>query len=296
MSERVSVIIPTLNAGKELPVLLNELHKQRHLVDEIIVVDSASTDDTNDICREDETVTLMAIEREDFDHGRTRDMALKQAAGEIVVFMTQDAVPANDCFIGNLIAPLSEPQVAVSTGRQLPKADATKMEHLVRSFNYPERSHVRSGEDIEAMGIKAFFTSDVCAAYRKDIYCSLGGFCYPVKTNEDMFYAATALKHGYKVAYAADALVYHSHNYTLREQYKRNYTQGYEIEKHRNLIGDVSQESEGVNLVKYVSKGLLKHGHVISFIHFGLDCCARYLGNRNGRRSYRNVEEHHHRK
>ena len=299
----ISVIIPTLNAERELPELLEKIKAQRlepmgtdpigtlpncvqtPMVSEIIVVDSESTDRTVAIA-EEAGARVLSVARKDFDHGRTRDLALRASSGHVVVFLTQDAVPVNEFFLENLIRLLSEEKVAVVTGRQLPKADASPMEKLIREFNYPAESHIRSEEDVDRMGIKAFFCSDVCAAYNRQNYLELGGFDYPLKTNEDMFFAAKAIRNGYRVGYAADALVYHSHNFSLKEQYQRNYIQGYEIEKHRELLGEVSQESEGMRLVKFVSAGLLRKGRIVSFIHFGLDCCARLLGSRAGRKKY----------
>lgn len=282
---KISVIIPTLNAEKEIPGLLAALRAQRFQSLEMIVVDSESADQTAAIA-EKAGVRVLSVARKDFDHGKTRDYALRESSGDIVVFLTQDAMPANDRFLENLIRPLSEEKVAVVTGRQLPKTDAVLMEKLVRTFNYPSESHIRSEEDVERMGIKAFFCSDVCAAYNRQIYLELGGFDFPLKTNEDMFYAAKAIRNGYRVAYAADALVFHSHNFSLTEQYERNYIQGYEIERHRPLLGEVSQESEGMKLVKTVSSGLLRQGQVLSVSRFGLDCCARLLGSRAGKKKY----------
>ena len=282
---RIAVIIPTLNAEKELPALLEGLAGQTVQPDEVIVIDSESGDRTVSLARA-AGAKVMTVARKDFDHGRTRDTALRACGGDIVVFLTQDAVPADRNFLENLIRPLGEEKVAVATGRQLPKADAAPMEKLVRAFNYPAESHIRSEADVPRMGIKAFFCSDVCAAYSREIYEALGGFDYPLKTNEDMFYAARAIRGGYRVAYAADAKVFHSHNFTLKEQYRRNRIQGYEIARHRDVLGDVSQESEGMKLVKSVSLGLLKQGRIFSFVHFGLDCCARLLGSRAGRKAF----------
>lgn len=283
MSNKISVIIPTLNAGKELPCLLAALQKQKRRIDEIIVVDSASLDETVEICKKNSLVKLLQIERKDFDHGKTRDMAFKESIGDIVIFMTQDAIPANSGLIDRLVAPLEEGKAVLSTARQLPKKDASRMEQLVRAFNYPEKSHIRSKNDIQRMGIKTFFCSDVCAAYKREIYFELGGFDYPIKTNEDMFFAAKVINSGYRIAYVADALVYHSHNFTLKEQYKRNYIQGYEIERHIEALNNVSQGGEGMRLVKFVSKELLKKGYIGSFIRFGFDCCARIMGSRAGK-------------
>ena len=282
---KISVIIPALNAEKDLPGLLKALSEQTIQADEIIVTDSESSDRTRQIA-EAEGARVIPVLRKEFDHGGTRDMALRASSGDIVVFLTQDAVPADSGFLEKLIRPLSEKGVAVVTGRQLPKESATRVERLVRTFNYPALSHVRSEADVEKMGIKAFFCSDVCSAYNREIYLELGGFEYPLKTNEDMFFAAKTLRNGYRVAYAADAQVLHSHNLTLKEQYQRNRVQGYEIERHRNLLGDVSQVPEGWKLVRYMSAQLLKEGRLVSFVHFGLDCCARFLGSRMGRRKY----------
>lgn len=283
----VSVIIPTLNAAKTLKELLSAIMNQDYPIEDILVVDSSSDDETMQICCRYEGVRVISIPKEEFDHGRTRDMALRQSKSDLIVFLTQDAVPADETFIRKLIAPLSDCSIAVSVGRQLPNQNATRTEALVRNFNYPPVSRIRSAEDIPRLGIKAFFSSDSCAAYRRDAYLQLGGFDYPLKSNEDMFFAARALRNGYRVAYTADASVYHSHNFSLRAQYARNYLQGYEIERHRTLLGEVSLNSEGMQLVKTVSKALLKEKKVGAVLCFGLDCAARWLGNRNGKRAYR---------
>ncbi len=89
-------------------------------------------------------------------------MALRESSGDIVCFMTQDAVPADDFYIENLIAPiLTDDRVAVSSGRQLPKDDARRFERLVREFNYGPESNIRTKADIATMGIKAYFATDV---------------------------------------------------------------------------------------------------------------------------------------
>ena len=214
-------------------------------------------------------------------------MALRESTGDIVCFMTQDAVPANNKFVENLIAPiLSDSQVVISSGRQLPKADARRFEQLVRAFNYTDVSYVRSKADVSKLGIKTYFATDVCAAYRKTQYVELGGFG---KTNmsEDMLMAAKAINAGYKVAYAADAVVYHSHNLTLREQYQRNYAIGAFLETNKNVVKCESEVGEGSKLVKSVSKSLISERNIPELFAFGFDCAARLLGNRAGRRSAR---------
>ena len=313
---KISVIIPTLNAERELPNLLTSLHTQKQKPDEIIVIDSESNDHTVDICKQDQSVKLLQIKRKDFDHGRTRDMAFRNAIGDIVVFLTQDALPANEDFLGKLIEPLlissasqvypqhklreqeeqEEPHgiIAISTGRQLPKSDATRTEQLIRTFNYPAISYIRSKADIPTMGIKTFFCSDVAAAYRRDVYLALGGFDYPIKTNEDMFFAAKAINVGYRIAYVAEAKIFHSHNLSLREQYRRNYVIGYEIERHKDILNKIlGLNREVARLVTYVSKGLLKHGHVINWLLFVFDCVSRLFGNKMGQKKYKQEVKRH---
>lgn len=287
---KISLVILTLNAGEEIGDLLKRLLAQTVVPNEILVVDSASTDNTASIAKEYPGVRVLSIERKDFNHGLTRDMALREATGDIVCFMTQDAVPADDKFVENLIAPiLSDGEIAISSGRQLPKADARRFEQLVRAFNYTDVSYVRSKADVSKLGIKTYFATDVCAAYRRSQYLELGGFG---KTNmsEDMLMAAKAINAGYKVAYAANAEVYHSHNLTLKEQYRRNYAIGVFLETNMDVVKCESEVGEGSKLVKSVSKSLISEGNIPELFAFGFDCAARLLGNRAGRRSARRIE------
>lgn len=292
MSERtVSVIIPTLNASDYIENLIACLNSQTIKPNEIVVVDSQSEDNTVELCGKYDNVRVIEILRKNFDHGGTRDMALKTCDSEFILFTTQDAVPCNECYIENLLKPFEDSEVVIASGRQIARDDAWPMEKLVREFNYPAVSHVRSKADLHKYGIKTYFFSDVCAAYRKDIYEELGGFEHPLKTNEDMFFAAKVIEKGYKIAYAAEAEVIHSHNFTLKEQYKRNVIIGAEIERHKELLNGVSTDAEGMKLVKYVVPRLLKQGRVFQFIRFGLDCCARKLGNSKGRKTVKNRRE-----
>lgn len=280
----VSVIIPTLNAQDNIGTLLDKLQTQTYPIKEIVIVDSESADKTIEICSLYPKVRIIYIKKSEFDHGKTRDIAIRTCDTDYVLFMTQDAIPYDNECVQKLLEPLSEEKIIIATGRQLARQDATPMEKLIRKFNYPNYSNVRSKDDLDKMGIKTYFFSDVFAAYNREKYLELGGFEYPLKTNEDMFFAAKVIRKGYKIAYVADAKVIHSHNFTLKQQYKRNYIQGYEIEKHKDLLANVSQNSEGIKLVKYVSINLLKKGRVLSFIHFSFDCIARFSGNRVGKR------------
>lgn len=283
----ISVIIPTLNAEHEIEDLLAALERQSLRPMEILVVDSASDDDTVPLVKMHEGIRLLQIERCDFNHGATRDMALRATTGDFVCFLTQDALPASDAYLERLVTPMvGDPSIALVSGRQLPKADARRFEQLVRSFNYPDSPSVRSKSDLNKCGIKTFFASDSCSAYRRTAYLDCGGFEY-VNTNEDMLMAARFVASGLKVAYEPGAEVYHSHNLTPSQQFARNRAVGMFLESHSDDLMHASEIGEGGRLVKAVSSQLLREGNLTEFIAFGVDCCARLLGNRAGRRAAR---------
>lgn len=283
----VSVIIPTLNAEHEIEDLLAALERQSLRPMEILVVDSASDDDTVPLVKMHKGIRLLQIERCDFNHGATRDMALRATTGDFVCFLTQDALPASDAYLERLVTPMvGDPSIALVSGRQLPKADARRFEQLVRSFNYPDSPSVRSKSDLNKCGIKTFFASDSCSAYRRTAYLDCGGFEY-VNTNEDMLMAARFVASGLKVAYEPGAEVYHSHNLTPSQQFARNRAVGMFLESHSDDLMHASEIGEGGRLVKAVSSQLLREGNLTEFIAFGVDCCARLLGNRAGRRAAR---------
>ena len=143
---------------------------------------------------------------EDFDHGGTRDEGIRMSDADVIVCMTQDAVPADENLIAELTEKLGEDGIAAAYARQLPGEDCDILERYTRRFNYPPESLVKSSADLERLGIKTYFCSNVCAAYCREIYCELGGFESGTIFNEDMIYAAKLIKSGYSIAYCAKAL------------------------------------------------------------------------------------------
>lgn len=293
---RISLVIPTLNAEDCVEALLCNLLSQKRAPDEIVVVDSSSMDSTAEIVRRlaeaNPCISLKVIERRNFDHGGTRDDAFRKwTTGDFVLFMTQDAVPADDEYIEHLLKPFDDPRIAVVSGRQLPKSDARPFERLVRQYNYPATSFTRGKEDIQTYGIKTFYTTDVCSAYRRTAFLECGGFPRPCNMSEDMYMAAKLVAAGYLVAYAADACVYHSHNLLPSQQYSRNYAIGAFLENNKEILMGASEVGEGAKLVKSVSAELVRTRQLGELFAFGLDCAARLLGNRAGRRDARKAEK-----
>jgi len=244
---RLAVIIPTLNAGPEFASVLESLKRQTVPPETIVVIDSSSRDGTADIARKS-GCDVEVITREEFNHGGTRNRGARKCKQDFLIYMTQDAIPARDDFLKNLIAPLVKGPAVAAYARQLPRKDAYPPEVFARNFNYPEQSQVKALADLPRLGIKAYFFSDVASAIRSDIFWKLGGFPEDVIMNEDMLFCARMLKGGYEVAYEANALVIHSHNYGLAQQFRRYFDIGV-FRSRANELAGAGASGEGVRFV-----------------------------------------------
>ncbi|RUM39332.1 MAG: glycosyltransferase family 2 protein [Desulfobulbus sp.] len=225
MTLSVSVIIPTLNGEKWLDSLLAALHKQTLAIADILLVDSGSTDNTLHIARRYK-VKIHTIEGRDFDHGTTRTLAAGLVTGDILVYMTQDAIPTAKDSLQRLIQPLAEEQVAAAYGRQLPAKDANVFSEHLRLFNYPDQSQIRCWQDRKRFGFKTIFISNSFAAYRRDVLAAHGFFPAKQLFGEDTLTVAKLIENGYCVAYVSEACVWHSHNYSITQDFKRYFDIG----------------------------------------------------------------------
>lgn len=258
----VDVIIPTYKPDKKLIQLLDQLLKQTVPVQRVILV---NTEEKylerliygSNFNEKYKNVSIYHHSKIEFDHGNTRNRGVKHSNSDYFVMMTQDAVPKDERLIENLIQPLEQDGVSVAYARQLPDADCREIERYTRSFNYPGVSRIKSKENLEELGIKTYFCSNACAAYKRIDFEELGGFIKHTIFNEDMLFAYKVIQAGKKIAYAADALVVHSHNYTAKEQLKRNFDLGVSQADHPEVFDNVPSESEGIRLVKQTTKHLL---------------------------------------
>lgn len=278
------VIIPTLNAAKFIEPLLRALAGQTLPPGEILVVDSSSDDDTVSRAKRFPGVRVLSVDRRDFDHGGTRDMAIKSCDSPFVVLMTQDALPSESETMAVLLKPFEDPAVAAVCARQVARPESSARERAVREYRYPPTSATWTREDVPELGMRAYLLSDVCAAYRREAYLAVGGFERPLSTNEDMLIASDLLKAGYRLAYCSEARVWHSHDYTLRQEYRRNRLIGGFLAQY----GDRFQSGalgEGVHLALKVTGALWKGRAWGEIVPFWLNCAARLLGNRAGRRA-----------
>jgi len=277
----ISVIIPTLNAGRLIGQLLSGLLSQDLRPGEIIVIDSSSQDNTVDIAKKT-GVSTQVIPRSTFNHGKTRNQAALTAAGDTLVFMTQDAIPVNNSLLRELTAPLQEPDIAATYARQIPRPDAPLLEVFTRHFNYPEKASVKSLNDLKPLGIKTFFFSNVCSSMKRELFIKAGMFPESVRANEDMVITAKYIINGYKVAYVPEAMVIHSHNYSLLGQYRRYYNIGSSIRENRWILDYTHAEGEGMKFIQEQIQFVVKKHklHLIPYIF--LESLAKFLGFRMG--------------
>jgi len=222
---RISCIIPTYNGKNKLLRLLNSLQNQTIKFD-ILIVDSSSNDGTQELARDyvDNVTVVPSVE---FNHGGTRQLMVDRNPGyDIYVFLTQDACLVGPDSMSEIIQPFSDSQVGAVCGRQLPHPDSTYFAQHARFFNYPAGLQVKTLADVPRLGIKTAFMSNSFAAYRGDALKAIGGFPLHVIFAEDMYVAAKMLMAGWKVAYAGNAQCYHSHNYTIIEEFSRYFDMG----------------------------------------------------------------------
>ena len=218
------LIIPTLDAGEQFRTLLEQLAAQT-LTTRKLIVDSESTDATTRLAK-NFGVEVLTIPRKSFNHGATRQFALehllKTSSLDVIIFLTQDVLLRDNESLAKLVKIFgADKSVGLSYGRQLPHVNATNEAKFLRAFNYPAESQLRSFDDRKIFGLKTAFASNSFAAYRVDALQSVGGFPSHVPLSEDMFVAAKMLLDGRKIFYAADAQVFHSHNYTAAQEFRR---------------------------------------------------------------------------
>lgn len=282
----IDVIIPLYKPDKTFLELISRLEQQTLSVHRIILLNTEEKYFEQLVYgtrfkERHRNVEVFHLSKREFDHGRTRYRGVKRSQAEIFVMMTQDAMPGDEYLMERLTAHLtgdSKPRVAAAYARQLPREDSSVLERFTREFNYPEESRIKSAEDLEELGIKTYFCSNVCAAYRRDIYDELGGFVKHTIFNEDMLYAAGAVKAGYAIAYEADAKVFHSHNYSNRQQFKRNFDLGVSQAEHPEVFAEVASEPEGKKLVGEVTAYLKEHHMKKELPHFYMQCFCKYTG------------------
>jgi rhamnosyltransferase len=279
----VSILIPTYQAEASLGALLDRLRSQHLSRYEIIVVDSSSMDRTIEIAKSFGVQTYVIPKRE-FDHGGTRTYMGKLAKGDVLVYLTQDALPMHDETVTTLVSGLvADERIGAAFGRQIPHKNATAFARHLRLFNYPSESRERTFEDRARHGIKTLFCSNSFAAYKRAALDAVGWFQDGLLMGEDMHACAKMLKQGFHIAYVAEAAVLHSHNYSALQEFKRYFDLGAFFRKEQWILQEFgAAEGEGLRFVRSELAYLLRSGlpHYIPVSFFRI--LAKGVGYRLG--------------
>jgi rhamnosyltransferase len=280
----LKVIVPTLNASRDWPLFASALLTSVR-PEQVLIVDSESNDATVELAHA-AGFQVCKVKRTEYSHGGTRQKAAEMLSdAEILVYMTQDAVLAKAQSLAALLRPFEDDRVGAVYGRQLPREGAGHIEAHARVFNYPATSEVRSMENARHRGFKAIFFSNSFGAYRRKALEEVGGFPKDVNFGEDTVVAGHLLLAGWKIAYAADAEVYHSHSYSICEEFQRylrvgelHVTQPWMIEEFGGTSG------EGIRFVQSECRYLARIApHLIPSAL--IRSAGKILGYRLGRKS-----------
>lgn len=258
-----------------LPPVLNS-----ELAPRVVVVNSSSQDGTVELAREMGVETLV-VPRRDFNHGATRELVRRYLGTDIAVMMTPDAYALSPGFLDKLIEPIVTGKAGVAYARQIPHEGADFFEAFPRAYNYPEKGEIRGRDDLPRLGTYVYFCSDSCAAWSNRLLDEVGGF--PVAlTAEDTYAAARLVAAGHRIAYVADAVVRHSHRYSLVNEFKRYFDTGYARMAFGNqVLLDQKDEKHGKKFVSAMISRLVQEAPLL--IPYAIAAVAtKYVGYKVG--------------
>jgi len=221
----ISVLIPVRNGGIELARCLDAIAAQRLDDDvEVLVIDSGSTDGTPELARA-HGARVHSIPLEEFHHGATRNLGVRLARGDVIVWTTHDAYPENDEWLARLTAPLLAEGVGGVYGRQLAHHDARPPERYFLDFVYGPDSRIQRAASVDELTMETTLFSNANSAMPRDLLERFP-FAEDVLIAEDQDWSRRMLLEGYEIRYVGAAAVRHSHAYTLFTAFRRFFESG----------------------------------------------------------------------
>lgn len=277
---KVEIICPLYNAEQYIEKLHDNIKKQKNVDFSARYLLTESKDNTESILK-NKKLKYDKIKKEDFSHSFTRENAAKISKADIIVFITQDVEIEDENWLYYLVKDIISGEVSATYSRQITKFN--NLEKYTREKNYPEHSKIVSKEDIDTLGLKTFFFSDAASAIKKDVFKELNyydGKKLPI--SEDMYIAYKLITNGHKIKYCSDSVVYHSHNFKLRELYDRYKLTG-KFFKQNSYLDQYGTNSTGGSLAKYVLKRSIEEKNIKAIIRFPFDMGARFIGMKAGK-------------
>lgn len=278
----IDIICPLYNCASFIINLNKSIENQKIDVNfDIKYVLTESSDNSKEILKNND-IGFIEIRKKDFSHSLTREMMAKQSKADIICFISQDIEIKDNKWLYNLVKPIIEKEAEASYSRQISKFN--NIEKYTREYNYPQESYVKTKKDIETMGLRTFFYSDSSSAIDREVFAELNYYDGKnLPTNEDMYIAHKLIMNGYRIKYCSDSIVYHSHNYSLKDVFNRYKETGIFF-KENSFIDDYKTNSSGKNLAIFILKEAFKRGDIKTLLRFPFDMFARLIGMKIGKR------------
>ena len=279
--EKIDIVVPLYNAEKYIDALHKSfLMQDKVKINKIRYVLTESTDNTEKYLLQNK-IEYKKIKRNEFYHSLTREKEAMDSNSDIVVFVTQDVIIKDKLWLYNLIKDIGKNNIVATYSRQITKYN--NIEKYTREANYPSESKIVSKEDIPKLGLKTFFFSDASSAIDTNIFKKLNGYDgKKLPISEDMYIAYKIINNDYKIKYCADSVVYHSHNFTLKEVYDRYKLTG-KFFKENSYLDNYGTNKSGGGLAKYVLKRAIEDKNFKVLLRFLPDMGARFIGMKVGK-------------
>ena len=278
----IDIICPLYNAEKYIKKLHSSLERQKNVsIKKINYILTESSDGTEEIMKK-EKIPYTKIKKSQFSHSLVREKAALKSKSDIVCFITQDIVIEDQLWLYNLTKNIINHKCEAAFSRQISKFN--NIEKYTREKNYPSKSYMVSKEDIERLGLRTFFFSDASSAIKTEIFKKLNGYDQKnLPINEDMYFAYKLIMNGYRISYESDSIVYHSHNFRLKELYLRYKLTG-QFMKDNDYLDKYGTTKTGGSLAKYILKRAIQEFNIKVLVRFPFDMGARWFGMRAGKR------------
>lgn len=274
---KISIICPLYNAENYIEDLYFSIKKQKDVcIEEIKFILTESSDNTEDKLKNLQC-NYKKISKQEFSHSLVRERAAFEAKGEILVFITQDIKIVDEYWLYHLTKDIITGKCEAAFSRQI-GYEEHKVERYTREINYPAEKRIVSKDDIDRLGLMTFFFSDASSSISKDIFIKLNGYDNKnLPTNEDMYFAYKLIMNGYRIEYAADSKIIHSHDLSFKETLKRYGDIGKFFDENKYLT-EYSAGERGLTVLKYIVTRSIEDKKPLIIIDAIINFAARFIG------------------
>lgn len=277
----ISIICPLYNGERYIEDLYINLLKQKNVhICEIRFVLTESKDNTESIL-EKLNLNYIKVSKMDFSHSLIREKEALKSKGEIIVFITQDIKIYDENWLYELVRGIQNNECEAAFSRQIAYESHT-IEKYTREINYPEESRIVSHKDVINMGLMTFFFSDSSSAIRKEVFVNLGGYDGKnLPTNEDMYFAYKLIMNGYKIKYASESKVIHSHELSFKDTFNRYVDIGRFFDEN-SYLNEYSTNERGIDVFIYIIKRIYEEKKIYLLPKVFMNFVARFVGMKIG--------------